>query len=411
MKLNRVTGFILFVVFIFTCSNTSFAQSWINVQDTSSFSQWKTLVFDAKEKYAPDSRSVYFQVFDDKNKPGQYLIETSSDNIRLFLERKRKEIKSLPFSIKILPDEDIGEKVRGVINLSVANLRIRPSHSAEMATQALLGTPVDVLKKDYGFYLVRTPEGYLAWVDSYGVSLKTETDMNRWVSAEKVIFTDDFGHSFEEQKETSPRVSDLVLGNIMLVLDKGKDYWHVEYPDGRKAFVLKNQLKDFANWKSETKPTAEGIIDVAKQMIGVPYLWGGTSVKGVDCSGFTKTSYFMNGIIIPRDASQQASVGLGLDIMENTDLNIEKALANLQKGDLIFFSASKGKNPKQPITHVAIYMENGEFIHAAGIVRINSFVPSAENYDKQSLTIVGARRYLGNAGFVPMHSVVSAKGY
>ena len=411
MKLNKANRFILFVWFISTLCSNVFAQSWINVQDTSSFSKWKALAFEAKEKYAPDSRSVYFQIYDDKDKSGNYIIETSSDNIKLYLERKRKESKSLPFSVKLLPEAELGVNVKGVINLSVANLRTKPSHSAEMATQTLLGTPVDVLKKASGFYLVRTPEGYLAWVDSYGVSVKSDTEINHWANAEKGIFTKDFGHSFESQNEASPRVSDLVLGNILLVLDKGKDYWHVGYPDGRKGFVPKSQLRNFTDWKNETKPTAEGIIEVAKQMIGVPYLWGGTSIKGVDCSGFTKTSYFMNGIIIPRDASQQASVGLGLDIMSNTDLDIQKALANLRKGDLIFFSASKGRNPKQPITHVAIYMENGEFIHAAGIVRINSFVPSAENYDKQSLTIVGARRYLGDAGFVPMNLVVSAKGY
>src|SRR5690606_36011353 len=138
--------------------------------------------------------------------------------------RKRKEFKSVPFSIKLLPDANLNGKVKGVINLSVANLRTKPSHSAEMATQTLLGTPVDVLKKDYGFYLVRTPEGYLAWVDSYGVNVKSEAEINTWANAEKAIFTNDFGHSFKEQSETAARVSDLVLGNILLVLDKGKDY-------------------------------------------------------------------------------------------------------------------------------------------------------------------------------------------
>lgn len=393
-------------------SNTLFAQSWINVGDTADFNQWKDLVLEIKQKYAPDSRSVYYQVYDVQGKPGEYAIETTSANIGLYLERKKKELhKKLPFSLVLLPDLGLNGKTKGVINLSVANLRTNPSHSEELATQAILGTPVDVLKVTSGFYLIRTPEGYLSWVDSYGVSLKTETEMTQWIQGKKAIFIDDYGHSFKEQNTASARVSDLVLGNIILVLDKGKDYWEVGYPDGRKAFVPQTQLKDFDEWKKDTKPEADQIIVEAERMLGVPYLWGGTSIKGVDCSGFTKTSYFMNGIIIPRDASQQATVGLGLDIMENNDLNVDKALGNLEKGDLIFFSASKGRNPKQPITHVAIYMGEGEFIHAAGIVRINSFVPDAPNYDTQSLTIVGARRYLGNVGFVPMNMISSTSGY
>jgi len=413
MEFNKLKKYFLLILFIFICGNRLFAQEWVNVQDSSIFSQWKDLVLEAKQEYAPDARSVYYQVYENKDQPGHYIIETSSKNINLFLERKKKELRNdIPFSVKLLPDTSLNGKIKGVINLSVANLRTKPGHSEEMATQSILGTPVDVLKKKGGYYLIRTPEGYLAWVDNYGISLKTEAEMAKWISTDKAIFIDDYGHSFKEQDGNSPRVSDLVLGNILLVLDKGKEYWKLGYPDGRVGFVPKTQVRDFKDWKANTKPEADHIIEVAKRMLGVPYLWGGTSIKGVDCSGFTKTSYFMNGVILPRDASQQATVGLGLDVMdEKGDLNVEKALKNLQKGDLIFFSGSKGRNPKQPVTHVAIYIENGEFIHAAGIVRINSFVPSAENYDEQTLTIVGARRYLGDVGFVPMNSVASTKGY
>ena len=405
----RNITFLSFFALFFSLSAS--AQSWLNVQDTASFSPWKSFVNEAKSQYAPDARSVYFQVYDDKDNQGKYILETSSSNVQLFLDRTNKQkSKALPFTVKLVPDQQM-EKRHGLVNLSVANLRSVPGHSEELATQAILGTPVDVLKKQGGYYLIRTPEGYLSWVDSYGITLKTEQEMEEWVRSERAIFTDDFGHSYSAADPASLRVSDLVLGNIVQVLEKGPQFWKVKYPDGRTAFISSGQLKDFSQWKQETKPEAEQIIQAAKRMLGVPYLWGGTSIKGVDCSGFTKTSYFMNGVIIPRDASQQARVGLPLDIMENGDLSVEKALSTLEKGDLIFFSASKDRNPKRPITHVAIYMDKGEFIHAAGIVRINSFDPKAANYDDQSLTIVGASRYLGDAGFIPMNSVVSAKGY
>lgn len=411
MKAHFFRNITSLIIFSFLISLSASAQSWLNVQDTAKFSAYKSFVSEAKAQYAPDARSVYFQVYDDKENNDKYILETSSSNVQLFLDRTNKQrSKALPFTVKLIPNQQM-EKKHGIVNLSVANLRSVPGHSEELATQAILGTPVDVLTKQGSYFLIRTPEGYLSWVDSYGITLKTEQEMKQWVSAERAIFIDDFGHSYSAADAVSLRVSDLVLGNILQVLEKGAQFWKVRYPDGRAAFVPARQLQDFSQWKKDTNPEAEQIIQVAKRMLGVPYLWGGTSIKGVDCSGFTKTSYFMNGVIIPRDASQQARVGLPLDIMENGDLNVEKALSTLEKGDLIFFSASKGRNPKLPITHVAIYMDKGEFIHAAGIVRINSFDPKAPNYDDQSLTIVGASRYLGDAGFIPMNSVKSAKGY
>ena len=409
MDLNALK-YLLFGLLFFTQIDLK-AQNWLDIQDTTSFSAWKSVILDAKQEYAPDSRSVYYQVYEDQDHVGNYIIETSSREVSLFLKQHTNEsLKPIPVSVKLLPDASLGTSTQGIINLSVANLRTKPSHSAEMATQATLGTPVDILKETSGYYLIRTPEGYLAWVDSYGITVKTEEEMEDWAQAEKAIFIDDFGHSFAGNDFTD-RVSDLVLGNILIVLEKQKKSWKVQHPDGRVGFVHKEQLMDFSDWKSHTRPNADGVISIAKRMLGVPYLWGGTSNKGVDCSGFTKVSYFMNGMVIPRDASQQALVGLPIDIMKDDELNIEQALQKLKKGDLIFFSASKGKRPNPSITHVAIYIDKGEFIHAAGMVRINSFLPDAINFDSQTLTIVGAKRYLDdtNPGFIK--TVLSTKGY
>lgn len=409
IELNAMKKFILLSLLVFSQINSK-AQTWLSIQDTTAFVNWKSLVWDLKQKYASDSRLVYFRLYDDNDQIGKYIIETSSPEVSLFLERSAKEtLKRIPFSVKLLPDMNLGKATHGIVNLSVANLRTNPSHSAEMATQATLGTPVEILKETGGYYLVRTPEGYLAWIDSYGISVKSEDEMKDWTRAEKAIFIADFGHSFAG-KDLTDRVSDLALGNILTVVEKQRKFWKVKHPDGRVGFVKKDLLRNFYDWKTNTRPDADGIINTAKRMLGVPYLWGGTSNKGVDCSGFTKLSYFMNGMVIPRDASQQVLVGQPLDIMDGNKLDIEKALNRLEKGDLIFFSASKGRRPNPPITHVAIYIDKGEFIHAAGMVRINSFVPDADNFDSQSLTIVGAKRYLDDPN-ESVKTVLSTKWY
>lgn len=396
---------ILLFIFIFI-SKLGIAQNEITKPQGKE--EIEAILLEFKKEYAPDSRTVYFQY--SIGEDGKYSVETSASEFHSFLLNKEKELgKSLSIKIKSLPESDLVGQEYGIINLSVANLRTRPSHSAEMATQALLGTPVDILKRASGFFLIRTPDNYLSWVDRYGVALMSKTEVEDWQKSKRLIFIKDFGYAFQGTDENTARISDMVLGDIVKAGTQKDGFQEIIFPDGRRAFASIGHFEDFEQWKQRTKPEADKIIETAKTMIGVPYLWGGTSIKGVDCSGFTKTAFFMNGLVLPRDASQQITKGVALNIMKEGDLDVEKAKKELKKGDLIFFSASKTSNPKQPITHVAIYMDNGEFIHAAGRVRINSFDPSASNYDSQSETIVAAHRYLGNVGdnFVPSISAIS----
>ena len=106
-------------------------------------------------------------------------------------------------------------------------------------------------------------------------------------------------------------------------------FYKVNYPDGREAFVKKDEAKLFNEWYNSLNPTGETILNTAYRFMGIPYLWGGTSTKGMDCSGFTKTVYFLNGIILSRDASQQVNTG---ELVDTKD-----GWKNLQAGDLLFF--------------------------------------------------------------------------
>ncbi|RYG11281.1 MAG: glycoside hydrolase [Chitinophagaceae bacterium] len=362
--------------------------------DTATF---RTISNQIKKEFAPDKRSVYFNY---QIKGDTILVESTSQGALNALDKQANEIQGFVKVNSLLPSKNLNGMEYGLANLSVCNNRSAPQNSAEMLTQMILGTPIQVLKKVGGYYLVKTPDGYLSYTDGTAVSLMNKDDFDAWKKSKRIIYLQEFGHAFSKPDVNSIRVSDLVKGNILQVLAEEKSYYKVLFPDKRTGYVKKTDAKGFSEWEKNPNPNADAILETAKTLIGVPYLWGGTSIKGVDCSGFTKTSYFLNGIIIPRDASQQALVGSAIDVLDADSISVEKCLKNLKPGDLLFFSAAKrrGVNGGR-VSHTAIYMGNGEFIQAAGMVKISSLVPTAANYDEhQSKTLVNARRFLTEIG-------------
>ncbi len=359
-------------------------------------SAYRAKAIEIQKEYAPDKRAIYFNL---QLKGDSARLESTSKEALSQFERVRPAASSVKFTAVLLPAKELNGFEYGVANLSVCNNRAHPQNAAELMTQMLLGTPVKVFKKQGGFYLVQTPDGYLSWTDGGAIGLMDKTRFEAWQKASKVVFVADYGHSYSEANTSSKRVSDLVSGNILQLLGQEKDFYKIGYPDGRIAYLPQAQAKLYSQWISRPNPNADAILATAQTLLGVPYLWGGTSIKGVDCSGFTKTAYFLNGIVIPRDASQQALVGDPVDVLENDNISITKCLNNLQPGDLLFFSAAKrrGVNGGR-VTHTAIYMGNGQFIQSAGMVKINSLVPTAADYDAQSTTLVGARRLLNEIG-------------
>jgi len=366
--------------------------------DSTNYKNIVSIIEQGKKQFAPDKRTKLIELVKADLSSNKYTIKTTEKEVIPFLQSNLAQ-SSAQIDFKLYPDASLKDKVYGVIQLSVANLRTKPGHASEMATQVLMGTQVDILQKVSGEYRVRTPEGYIAYVPTSSLTTMNKAELQNWKDAKKVIYTQDFGKSYSKANIKSDRVSDLVYGNILTLVKEDKKFYEVKYPDGRIAFIPKNEATTYEKWINSRNLTAENILSSAKTMLGLPYLWGGTSVKGVDCSGFTKTSFFMNGYVIPRDASQQVLAGDKVDILdENGNFDPKKALANLKPADLLFFAGSKEENPNARVTHVALYIGNGEFIHSAGTVRINSMLKDASNYDDfQTRTVVAARRYLGSS--------------
>jgi hypothetical protein len=378
----------LIISVLIILSNIIFSQVNPNMEKA------KTIIRETKEKFAPDKRVAVFNI--EAEQPANKIIikgETNLPEAKEYLIRTLDgEAIKFEDKIQLLPAKELGDKIYGVINLSVSNIRTNPDHPAELSTQSLLGTPIKVLKEgQWGFYLVQTPDGYFSWLDDDGFQLMNKEQWNEWKSSEKIIYLNEFGWAYEKAEVNSQHISDLVAGNLLKLISEEKEFYQVEFPDKRIGFVHKNESQKFSQWYQSLNPDGEKILQTAYRFMGVPYLWGGTSSKGMDCSGFTKTVYFLNGIILPRDASQQVHTGELIDTKNGWE--------NLQAGDLLFFGTKANGEKRERITHVAIYIGDGDFIHAAGRVRINSFNKAKPYYsESRDNAFIRAKRILTSVG-------------
>lgn len=337
--------------------------------------QAEVYISEIRNAYAPDKRVALFDV--DANKSNNtYILKGESnlpDAVNALKEKLDAEGLSYTDSIQVLPMAK-EEKTHGLVKISVANLRGKGTHSAELVTQAMLGTPLTILKHTPGWSLIQTPEGYISWVDNGGIVSLTDEEFTDWKAADKLIYLNSYGASYVNPDTKSQVVSDLVAGNIIEVVGERNGFYEIKYPDGKKAFIEKEKAKPYLEWVASVDQSEEDLVASAKKMMGSPYLWGGTSPKGMDCSGFTKTVFFLNGLIIPRDASQQIHTGELVDSTKNFE--------NLVPGDLLFFGKKATDTSKERVVHVGMWIGDNKFIHAMGDVHISNMDTTADDFDK-----------------------------
>ena len=195
--------------------------------------------------------------------------------------------------------------------------------------------------------------------------------MHQWRASNRVIVTSKhqtYIYKPNSQYGFRDIVTDVVNGVILYGKKSNTEFTEVALPDGRLGIIKTSDIASIKEWaKQPYNPNL--ILDMAYSMHGLPYLWGGTSTKSLDCSGLAKVCYFANGIILRRDAYQQAETGIKL---------APEDWKNYETGDLLFFGNPKTKR----VTHVAIYNADGVYIHASGRVKINSIDPQSEMYLK-----------------------------
>jgi gamma-D-glutamyl-L-lysine dipeptidyl-peptidase len=230
-----------------------------------------------------------------------------------------------------------------VILRPVANMYSRPDADADVVSQAVYGTNVDVVESRPGWVRIRTPDDYLGWI--------ADADSRRvdqpYARAGRVAEVQSlFCHIYREASVTkhAPLLT-VPFETRLEVTGGGADRWlSVRLPDDRGGWVQSGDVALAAR-----KLTIPETIKLARRFLGLPYTWGGTSSFGYDCSGFTQMLCRRRGIALPRDAQPQAD-WKGM-------LPVERA--HLAPGDLLYFGNSAAK-----ITHTGMYIGDGKFINA-----------------------------------------------
>jgi gamma-D-glutamyl-L-lysine dipeptidyl-peptidase len=225
----------------------------------------------------------------------------------------------------------------GICNLAIIPLRVEPSDKSEIVSQVLFGEHFEILEQSKQWSKIKLQfDHYEGWVDTKQYQIISETNYNQ-LSQEAIILNADLIEYITS------------AANLLIPIPLASSL----------SFLNHNEINtsnfEFEGTKTSGIKPKESLIKTAFMYLNAPYLWGGKTPFGVDCSGFTQMVYKLNGYKILRDASQQASQGEALSFIEESE-----------PGDLAFFDNEDGN-----IIHVGIIMENNYIIHASGKVRID----------------------------------------
>ncbi|MEC5166556.1 hypothetical protein RCH18_002297 [Flavobacterium sp. PL11] len=225
----------------------------------------------------------------------------------------------------------------GICNLAMIPLRSEPSDRSEIVSQVLFGEHFEIVEQlKQWTYIKMQFDGYQGWIDFKQLQLISEVSYNQ-LSSEAIVLNADL---IEYITTPSNLLIPIPLGSCLSFLNHSDiNTANFEF-EGTKAIGIKNK---------------SSLITTAFMYSNAPYLWGGKTPFGIDCSGFTQMVYKLNGYKLLRDASQQSTQGEALSFIEESEA-----------GDLAFFDNDEGN-----IIHVGIIMDDNYIIHASGKIRID----------------------------------------
>ena len=225
----------------------------------------------------------------------------------------------------------------GICNLAMIPLRFEPSDRSEIVSQVLFGEHFEILEQQKQWSKVKMQyDDYEGWIDTKQLQLISESSFNK-LSGEAIILNADL-----IEYVTAP-------DNLLIPIPLGSSVSFMHHTD------INSSNFNFEGTKTSVEKSKESLINTAFLYLNAPYLWGGKTPFGIDCSGFTQMVYKLSGYHLLRDASQQSTQGEALSFIEESE-----------PGDLAFFDNEEGN-----IIHVGIIMADNYIIHASGKVRID----------------------------------------
>lgn len=237
----------------------------------------------------------------------------------------------------------------GVVIRSVANIHSTPSEDAEVVSQAIYATTVGVVDEEQGWLKVRTADDYTGWMSASSLRRLSEGERPYASTGKAARIQSLFANLYREPSVTGRQPLLTVPYETRLEAvgetDAENHRWiQIRLPDDRPAFVQQGDVTF-----EQSPASIDEAIALGKRFVGIPYLWGGVSSYGLDCSGFMQLLCRRRGFGLPRDARPQ-SRWTGSAPVERTEL---------KPGDLLYFGPSPEK-----VNHTGMYIGSGQFIHA-----------------------------------------------